>query len=440
MTQPLNTQSSGQSLCESDRSILHSYASDALPVAHSARHIGIVTETYPPEINGVALTLERIANGLRKRGIVVSIVRPRQRVVDGHHRASNSKGILVRSLPLPGYKGLRVGLPATAKLCRRWRRHRPDVIYIATEGPLGLSAVRAAKRLGIPVFSGFHTNFHSYMEHYHAAWLNGGILRYLRWFHNRTAGTIVACEDLKQQLLTVGINHVHVLGRGVDCDKFSPCHRSGELRRTWGAGPKDPVILCVGRVAAEKNLSLAITAFNDIKQRSHNARMVIVGDGPLRSVLQKQEPNIIFAGVRTGQDLAAHYASADIFLFPSETETFGNVTLEAMASGLAVLAYDYAAAQEHIRNGINGLLVPYGNGHAFLTAALRLAVNPLLLRRLKSGARATAQTLDWEQIVARFDRILKTGSSEGYVPASYLGRTADEVNDLGILSTHPELR
>jgi glycosyltransferase involved in cell wall biosynthesis len=327
--------------------------------AANRRHICIVTETYPPEINGVALTLAHLVDGLTQQDHTVSVVRPRQQNVDGPSRSYDSTVTLVPGLPLPGYKGLHLGLPASGVLRRCWTRRRPDVVYVATEGPLGWSAVRAGKRLGIPVFSGFHTKFHSYSKHYHLGWLRPLMLRYLYTFHNRTVGTIVASVDLRDRLQTIGLKNVSVIGRGIDNRLFTPKRRSSALRRMWRASRSDLVVLYVGRIAPEKNLGLAIESYRAMQRVNNAVKFVIVGDGPLRAALQKKHPDLIFCGVHTGEELAKRYASADVFLFPSETETFGNVTLEAMASGLGVVAYDYAAARMHITHGATGVLAPY---------------------------------------------------------------------------------
>ena len=316
-----------------------------------------MTETYPPEINGVALTLARLAGGLRARGHAVSVVRPRQpsdgRV--GGERGRDPELTLVRGFGLPAYKEVRVGLPAAGTLRDCWNERRPDAVYVATEGPLGWSAVRTANRLGVPVFSGFHTNFADYAGHYGLGWLAPVVQGYLRRLHNRTRGTLVASAELRRRLLGIGFNGVHVLGRGVDGELFDPARRSAGLRATWGAGSKDLVALYVGRLAPEKNVPLAVEAYRAMQRVQSAARCVIVGDGPLRGELEKAHPDLVFCGMRTGADLAAHYASADVFLFPSETETFGNVTLEAMASGLVVVAYDYAAARIHVAHGESGV-------------------------------------------------------------------------------------
>jgi glycosyltransferase involved in cell wall biosynthesis len=372
-----------------------------------SRHICIVTETYLPEINGVALTLGRLVEGLRTQGHTVTVVRPRRPPSEKGAAHGASQGVtVVNGLPLPGYHGVQLGLPAGGLLRRLWRTQRTDAVYVATEGPLGFSAVGAARRAGIPVFSGFHTNFHSYSVHYRAGWLRAVILGYLRWFHSRPNGTVVASTDLRDRLHDLGVKHVSVLGRGVDSRLFNPAWRSRALRGEWGAADEDLVAVYVGRVAAEKNLVLAVDAYRAMKRVSPSARLVIVGDGPLRAALERQHPDVLFTGIQTGEQLARHYASADVFLFPSETDTFGNVTLEAMASGLAVVAYDYAAAHQHISHGETGLVTPLGNAPAFVQAAVSVAAEHAYARAMGLRARAYAAALDWSTVVDRFLAIL----------------------------------
>jgi glycosyltransferase involved in cell wall biosynthesis len=376
------------------------------------RHVSLVTETYPPEINGVALTLARLAEGLRARGHTVSVVRPRQPACDARGRGHDGTLVLVPGIPLPGYGGLRLGLPAGATLRACWTRHRPDVVYVATEGPLGWSAVSTARRLGLPVLSGFHTNFHGYARHYHARWLERAVARYLRRFHNRTGGTLVATADLRRQLGTLGVENVGVLGRGVDGRAFTPERRCAALRRAWGASETDLVALYVGRLAPEKNIGLAIGAYRAMQREGRAARLVVVGAGPLRASLQDAHPDLVFPGALRGERLAAHYASADVFLFPSETETFGNVTLEAMASGLGVIAYDYAATRIHIDNGVSGLAIREGDRQGFIAAAVKLATNPDLLPPMRREARAAMEVVAWARVVERFERLLAGAARE----------------------------
>jgi glycosyltransferase involved in cell wall biosynthesis len=243
------------------------------------------------------------------------------------------------------------------------------------------------------------------------------IAAYLRRFHNRTACTLVATQQLAEHLQSTGFTRLRVLHRGVDTRMFSPARRSSLLRECWGAGPEDPVLLYVGRLAAEKNLELAIAAFEIAQQHCPAARFVLVGDGPVAATLQARYPHFIFAGLRRGEDLAKHYASADIFMFPSLTETFGNVILEAMASGLAVVAFDYAAARQHIEHNRNGLRVPYQDNQAFVAEVQSLIEQPNQSRALGKEASRAAQRWDWQHVhdhlEAIFLELAHSGSGYG---------------------------
>jgi AbrB family looped-hinge helix DNA binding protein len=263
---------------------------------------------------------------------------------------------LVKGLPIPFYKQLRMGLPAKRELTRLWSRQRPDIVHIATEGPLGWSALQVAKKLKLPVSTDFRTNFHAYSQHYGIGWLSGAIMAYLKKFHNAAQATMVPTSQLQGELDKVGFKHLSVVPRGVDTDVFSPDHRNEALRSSWGADSTTRVLLYVGRLAPEKNLKLVIQTYNNLKRNHADIKLVLVGDGPMRAGLEKDNPEVIFAGFQTGASLAQHYASGDIFLFASQTETFGNVTLEAMASRLAIVAFHHAAAGELIQSGVNGML------------------------------------------------------------------------------------
>lgn len=366
----------------------------------------MVSETYPPEVNGVAITVRRMVDGMLARQHQVQVIRPRQHKQDVALHEHGYAEMLVGGLPLPGYPGLKAGMPARGKLIRMWREQRPDVVHIATEGPLGWSAMSAARKLGIPIATDFHTNFHSYSQHYGAAWLNKPIAAYLRHFHNKTDCTMVPTAELQQTLLQCGYKNVEVVARGVDIELFHPRKRSAELRRQWGATDETPVVLLVSRLAAEKNLQVVISAFEQMRITEPSAKLVMVGDGPERAALQQQHPHVIFAGMRTGEELAAHYASGDIFLYPSLTETYGNVTVEAMASGLAVLAYDYAAAREHIRHDINGLLAPFNDTPSFVDHAAALIHVPNRVERLRVQARQSVELLAWSNIMGQLENVL----------------------------------
>ena len=371
-----------------------------------ALSIALVTETYVPEVNGVAITIGRMVHGLLKRGHRIHMIRPRQGKQDAAKDEGTYAETLVSGMPIPGYPELKSGLPAKNLLLKLWRKQRPDVVHIATEGPLGWSALSAARKLNIPVSTDFHTNFHNYTQHYGIGLLKKPIAAYLRHFHNKAACTLVPTASLQQQLEHEGYRNVLVVSRGVDTELFHPAKRDRELRAAWNADEDTPGVMLVSRIAPEKNLQVVIRAFDKIRKLNPLARLVIVGDGPARAELQKQHPHVIFAGMQTGKALARHYASGDIFLYPSLTETYGNVTVEAMASGLATVAYDYAAAQQHIRHDINGLLATYADSDAFIAEARTLANDLPRVRRLGAAARATVESLTWEHIMGQMEAVL----------------------------------
>ncbi len=360
--------------------------------------ITFVSDTYAPQPNGVATTLHRLVNGLRNLGHDVDIIRPS--VIE-----CDEQGLAVPSISLPGYREVRVGLPMRMRLQLRWHRNRPDVIYVATETPLGSSAITAARALKIPVAAGFHTNFQQYMAHYHFPLLERATLSYLRRVHNRASCTFVPSNDTIEQLDGQGFENLELLPKGVDTKLFSPKKRSMLLRSEWGARPSSPVGLYVGRIAAEKNLQLIVKTFSEIRSRIPDFKGVFVGNGPKLEELKAEHPEFIFAGVQLGEELARYYASADLFVFPSVTETFGNVTLEAMASGLAVLAYDYAAARQHITDGVNGYVAPFDDEAAFLEKAIALTRDDRL-GAVREEARRSARKVRWKKVVKRFQKNL----------------------------------
>jgi glycosyltransferase involved in cell wall biosynthesis len=382
--------------------LLQTFSSPTSPM-----RIALVTETYPPEINGVAMTLGRQVADLQQRGHQVQLIRPRQNAADTATQSAQLEEVLKVGVPIPRYAGLKMGLPAKAALVRLWQLKRPDLVHIATEGPLGWSAMSAAQKLRLPVSTDFHTNFHSYSKHYGAGWLRRPILAYLRKFHNKAAVTLVPTESLRLELQAHGYRNVEVVSRGVDTALFNPIKRDTALRASWGVDADTQVAVYVGRVAPEKNLPLVFQVYTAMRAVNANTRLVIVGDGPERANLQAQYPEVIFCGMRNGEDLARHYASGDVFLFPSMTETFGNVTTEAMASGLAVVAYHYAAAQALIKHGDNGMLAAFDAPDKFVTAAVELARQPERAKLLGVAAHQTALTVSWDYIHQRFERVLQ---------------------------------
>lgn len=396
---------------------------DELPAPRHSRRLAVVTETYPPEVNGVAMSMARVVDGLNRRNHDIQLIRPRQPApaAGAALGAPVVDEVLTKGLAVPLYPNLRMGVPSKRALVKLWSLHRPDVVHIATEGPLGWSALQAAQHLALPVTSDYRTNFHAYGKHYRLGLLSRPIMGYLRKFHNRCHATMVPTEAMRLLLAERGFERLNVVGRGVDAQRFDPARRSAAMREAWGAAPDDLVMGYVGRLAPEKNLGVVLAAYQAVKVMQPRARLVFVGDGPMRAELAARAPDAVFAGQRSGDDLAAHYAGLDLFLFPSLTETFGNVTTEAMASGCAVVAFESAAAGELIRTGVNGWLAGPGSESEFVATVRLVAADAALRHSVADVARATARRLDWADITARFESVLEGAIARARLPYALPG-------------------
>jgi glycosyltransferase involved in cell wall biosynthesis len=376
------------------------------PANRPSLRIAVVTETWPPEVNGVAVTLAKLVQSLSLRNHAVQLIRPRQAKTDFPVSDSSLEEVLMRGMPIPRYPELKLGLPSKKTLINTWTLRRPDVVHIATEGPLGWSALQAAKVLKLPVTSDFRTNFQSYSKHYGVGWLRKPIVAYLRKFHNSTACTMVPTKELMRTLSENGFNNLKVVSRGVDTQLFNMHKRDPGLRNAWGATEDTKVLISVGRMAPEKNLDQVLKTYEALSFLGNQIKLVMVGDGPLREQFQQKYPQIIFPGMLAQSELATYYASADLFVFPSQTETFGNVTLEALASGIPVLAFDCAAARDWVQTDFNGWLVAENNPDGFSAQAVTIMKSSDLLSRVTQNTRNQVVHLDWGQIAEQVEGVL----------------------------------
>jgi len=374
---------------------------------HRFLRIAVVTETWPPEVNGVAVTLAKLIHHLGLRHHTIQLIRPRQDKHDEGHEQTGWSELLLRGLPIPRYPQLKLGLPSKKALLKAWSTKRPDLVHIATEGPLSWSALQAAHILRLPVTSDFRTNFHSYCQHYGVGWLSKPIVAYLRKFHNRTAFTMVPTQAMKYQLEAMGFKNLKVVARGVDTQLFHPDKRSEAMRQSWGVMPDTLVLLSVGRLAAEKNLDLTLQTYQALIAAGRPVKMVFAGDGPMRAVIESKCPQAIFMGMCTHEQLSTLYASADLLLFPSLTETFGNVTLEALASGTPVLAFDCAAASDFISNNENGWLIDSDAPQAYIQRALEITSDANTLRQARAFTRRSVTHLGWDEIAGQVETIFQ---------------------------------
>lgn len=367
--------------------------------------IAIVTETWPPEINGVALSLLQLCQGLQKQGHKILLIRPEQKAKC--HDFTPEQECLVMSQAIPKYPTLQFGWPQYLKVSKAFEKFVPDVVHIVTEGPLGLTAMQAAKAKAIPVSSGFHSPFQDFSRFFDLAFLVKPIQKYLCWFHNNTQVTCVPSKDTQEALQGFGITcPLVVVGRGVDTTRFSPKHRSENLRKQWDADENTRVMLYVGRLSPEKEVQVLIESYANLQSIQPNkTKLVIVGDGPDFARLKSlpEAKGVIFTGSLRGQDLAAAYASADVFVFASQVETFGNVVLEAMASGLPVIAYDYACAHQYLTHGVNGWLSPLGQKNHFIQQIYQLP-SVQQLREMGVQACHKVQQSGWQLPVQQLEQ------------------------------------
>lgn len=360
--------------------------------------ISIVTETYVPDVNGVANSLRQLIQAMSPQRYRIQIIRTRPR----SEWIPEVEEVWVAGLTIPVYPDLQIGLPARRRIAAVWNQFQPDLVFIATEGPLGSSALKEAAARNIPTLSAFHTNFHRYSSYYGLGWIKSLTLFWLRRFHNRTLTTLVPSAESADFLRQAHFRNVHVLPHGVDCRLFNPERRSSSLREQWQVTDSQPVMLYVGRIAVEKNIPQVIETYQQCREKYPQLKLVMVGDGPMRLELEEKYKEIIFCGVQTGEALARHYASADLFIFASQTETFGLVTLEAMASGLPVVAYDMAAAGQFIRDGIDGELAEPNTSSDFSAAAFRLLTADLCKRGRE--ARKNAEAASWDSVARIFEQ------------------------------------
>jgi glycosyltransferase involved in cell wall biosynthesis len=376
--------------------------------------VSLVTETFAPQVNGVSRTLGELTRRLTEHGDAVQLIYP-----DYGDAVDRVDVCRLKSVNLPFYPELHLPLPPFGRVHRAIDAFRPDVIHVATEAFLGLSVLRHALRRKIPIVSSFHTNFDQYSDHYGVGWARSLIWRYLRWFHNRTRETYVPSRATIAQLERLGFERLALWPRGVDASFFRP-DRPGRaaLRAAFGWGPDDPVVSYVSRIAPEKNVDYLASALAVVVARRPDVRLLLVGDGPSRSDLEKRlGPSARFAGYRVGNDLADHYAVGDVFAFTSLTETFGNVVLEAMASGTPVVALRSGGVGDIVKDGVTGLLVePGASPETFAERILRLVDDPVLRKHMSLSARAYAESQSWNAIMEdlrnRYQRVVAAGTLE----------------------------
>ncbi|MGP4074268.1 glycosyltransferase family 4 protein [Halobacillus sp. K22] len=361
--------------------------------------IAIFSDTFTPQVNGVSLTLERLINHLENEKVHYRLFAP---LLKG---SINSNCIrLVPSIPFFLYPECRLSFPCAPGIKKELEAFNPDIIHIATPFTIGLSGLYYAKKLSIPIVGSYHTNFDRYLKYYNLPYLSKWMWKYMKWFYQPSKKTFVPSYQTRTELLHYGFHNISIWSRGVDCTKFHPSNNKVNIKTLYGI--ERPFLLTyVGRLAPEKDLDILIEAARNLPPPYKNkVHWIIVGQGPLFKELTREKlPNMTFTGYLHGSELTDIYANSTLLVFPSTTETFGNVVLEALACGTPVVASKSGGVQEIIVDGKTGLLCEPRNSSQMIDAICNLLSNPLRLATMGKEAREYALAQSWESI---FNKLL----------------------------------
>ncbi len=364
--------------------------------------IALFSEVYWPMVSGVGVTLVRLVEALEARGHVVRVYSPTYPLPAG--TADRPEAHRSPSVPLFLYPDVQWAFPRQRELDADLALFRPDVVHVATEFALGRAGIRAAGHLGVPVIASAHTDYEKYARRYGVPFLINVGWVYLRWFYGHAHRVLVPSRFYERTLNARGVHHTGLWTRGVDTRLFNPARRNDEWRARFGVGPDDLLVTYIGRMAVEKDLRRLLAAWRSLGEQRRRAQLVLVGQGPLEQEIRRWAPRgVHLAGVLSGEALAGAYASADLFVFPSPTETFGNSLLEAMSSGVATLAVGAGGVLDYAEHGRNAWLAPPQDTGELRAAMLRLMEDAALRERLARGGLATAAGRSWDTI---YDQLL----------------------------------
>jgi glycosyltransferase involved in cell wall biosynthesis len=373
--------------------------------------VALVTENFLPKVDGVTRTLAMLLEHLRDRGHAALVIGPK----GAPRRYAGARVYGARGLPLPFYPELRALWPSPG-LERRLARFHPDVVHVVEPMLLGAMGIVWAQRLGIPLLSSYHTNLAAYCTYFRMGMFETPVWAYRRMLHNACDATLCPSPSTTRQLRGQGFEGVGLWPRGVDADLFHPARRSLAWRRNISGDERRPIALYVGRLSHEKNLPMLVEAWTALRGR--DAHLVVVGDGPARGNLERALAGapVTFTGYLRGESLAQVYASSDLFVFPSRTETFGQVVLEAMASGLPVIGFDADGVRDLVCDGETGLLAPDGDNSAFVGMLAHLMDEPQPRLAMGLRARVAAEQRTWagvmDDLLADYQRIIVAHSEK----------------------------
>lgn len=362
--------------------------------------IAIFTDTFHPEINGIARTLKQFTNYLDDENISYKVFAPdsySNEYVSNHIRHFKSFSFCL-------YPECRLAFPNILRTKSELQAFSPDIIHVATPFNVGLCGVYLAKKLNIPLVGSYHTDFDYYLQFYNLQFLSKVLWKYMCWFHRPCKKLFVPSTETLNQLHRHGFSNLEVWSGGVDCRIFHPYYDKRSFREQYGI-TKKYLLTYVGRLAPEKDVNTLLAIAKSMPSEiNKQIQWFVIGDGPLKVELQHNAPeNMVFTGYVTGEKLAQFYSASDLFVFPSPTETFGNVVIEALASGTPVITANSGGVKNIIQAGINGYLCETGNVTEFRKAILKLLENDGLRKQLGMEGRNYAITKNWNHI---FDNLL----------------------------------
>lgn len=370
--------------------------------------VAIFTDSFYPQINGVAKTLGKLVEYMEMKGIQYRIFAPafeNDESTDNVIRFNSFKFIL--------YPQCRLSLPKYASVKRELQLFQPDIIHVVTEFNLGLMGLKYAKNHNIPLVSFYETNIPEYLKYYHLKFLENKSWSFFKWFHSSCDKSYCPSSSTKNLLRSKGLKNIDVWERGIEINNFSPDYRDEEYRKSMNLEGKT-VFLYVGRISPEKDLNVFIEVAKRLNlEYMDKIHFLVVGDGPSLKKLKKEVPeNVTFTGFIKGPRLAKIYASSDVFLFPSATETLGYVVLEAMASGLPVICCTEGGVADNLVDGYNGIACREKNVEDFYHAAESVIKNENLRHTLSRNARSFVMTKDWynacEKLIRCYEEVIRS--------------------------------
>ncbi|CAG9622440.1 glycosyltransferase family 4 protein [Sutcliffiella rhizosphaerae] len=363
--------------------------------------IAIFTDTFAPDVNGVARTLQRFTKHLEKNNMEYKVFAPETPGKD----LFSSQIHRFMSLPFFLYPDCRLAFPNMISVKAQLLAFKPDIIHIATPFNIGLCGLHFAKKLGIPVVGSYHTDFDKYLEYYDLQFLSKILWRYMHWFHRSMRKIFVPSTATQEHLRKHGFTNTSIWPRGVDCAVFQPDFSPKKLKQKYHIKEKY-LLTYVGRLAPEKDVALLPRIQASLPEFiKNNVHWLLVGDGPFKQELSNlTTKNMTFTGFLSGNGLAEVYAASDLFVFPSATETFGNVVLESLASGTPVIAANAGGVKTIVQQGITGYLCPEKNPHAFASSVTSLLLDKEKREEMAIAAREYALKQSWDAI---FNRLLE---------------------------------